>query len=211
MREPHAARRQCGIPVPRRFPLFVMADCNRDVRRWLQALEEARFGVWELDPRLETVHYSPQWKARMGFPRLHAADSTSFWRCRVHPDDVDGMLGSLRRHLDGDADSYAMQFRLRSNGSGYRAVLSRGRVLARDARGHATRMVGTMIDLTARPVARGSHGLVAEEPQAAPWLQQATLHARLGLGKTAAANHAASVVERIDDLLDIALRESSAA
>ena len=179
--------------------------------RWLQALERAQFGVWDLDPRLETVHYSPQWKARFGFPRIHAADSTSFWRCRVHPDDVDGMLGSLRRHLDGHADSYAMHFRLRSNGSGYRTVLSRGRVVARDAHGHATRMVGTMIDLTSRPVARASHGLVAEEPHAAPRVQQTSLHALLGLGEAAAATDAPSIVERIDDLLDIALRESAAA
>lgn len=164
----------------------------QDVRRWLQALEEARFGVWDLDPRLETVNYSPPWKARFGFAGIAAADSTWFWRCRVHPDDVDGMLGSLRRHLEGDTDSYAMHFRLRSNGSGYRTVLSRGRVVARDARGLATRMVGTMIDLTTRPMPRARGALAAD-----------------GARHAAPPQHALAV-EQIDDLLDIAVRESSA-
>ena len=165
-----------------------MVPPARDVQRWLQALEDARFGVWDLDPRQESVRYSPQWKARWGFAGIPAADSTCFWRCRVHPDDVDGMLDSLRRHLDGHADSYAMHFRLRSNGAGYRTVLSRGRVVARDAQGLATRMVGTMIDLTARPLPPALAVPAAAEPF-----------------------DALPLVEQIDDLLEIALRETAAA
>jgi PAS domain-containing protein len=161
--------------------------------RWLLALEQAQFGVWDLDPRLETVQYSTPWKARFGFAGIAAADSTWFWRCRVHPDDVDDMLGSLRRHLDGHADSYAMHFRLRSNGSGYRTVLSRGRVVSRDARGQAMRMVGTMIDLTARPMPPARGELVADGARDASALQLAL------------------PIDQIDDLLDIALRESAAA
>ncbi|MGD9834641.1 MAG: PAS domain-containing protein [Piscinibacter sp.] len=160
--------------------------------RWLQALELAQFGVWDLDPRLETVQYSPPWKARFGFAGIAAADSTWFWRCRVHPDDFDGMLGSLRRHLDGHADRYAMHFRLRSNGAGYRTVLSRGRVVSRDASGLATRVVGTMIDLTTRPMPPHRRPLVAGGARDASALQQAL------------------PIEQVDDLLDIALRESAA-
>lgn len=163
-----------------------MAPPSRDVQRWLQALQDARFGVWDLDPLQERVRYSPQWKARWGFDGVPSADSTWFWRCRVHPADFDGMLDSLRRHLDGHADSYAMHFRLRGNGSGYRTVLSRGRVISRDAQGLATRMVGTMIDLTARPLPRALTESVAAEPF-----------------------DALPLIEQIDDLLDIALRESA--
>ena len=60
------------------------------------------------------------------------------------------MLDALRTHLDGHSSSYEMRFRLRSTGSGYRTVLSRGRIVARDQRGHPTRMVGTMVDLNLR-------------------------------------------------------------
>jgi hypothetical protein len=176
-------------------------------RRWLQALENARIGVWDLDPRLETVHYSPAWKARLGFPRVLAPDSTSFWRCRVHPEDVDTMLLSLRSHLDGHAESYTMRFRLRSNGSGYRTMLSRGRVVERDRHGVATRMVGTMVDLTARPVVTTRHGLASEDPHEAHGSApvRRPLHAVLG----AADPVARALVERIDDLLELALRDAA--
>ena len=182
-----------------------------DERRWLHALENARFGVWDLDPRLESVHYAPAWKAHLGFPRVHAADSTSFWRCRVHPNDMDVMLDSLRRHLDGSADSYSACFRLRSNGSGYRTVVSRGRVVERDARGAATRMVGTMVDLTPRPVVVTRHGLASEDPREAVMAAPARLPLHAALAAGAASEPARTLVDAVSDLLDLALRDAAVA
>lgn len=194
------------FPVPRSpmpLPHHSPEEC-----RWLQALDQARFGLWDLDPQAEVVHYSPTWKARLGFPRLHAADPAAFWRCRVHPDDLGSMLGSLRAHLDGDADSYTMRFRLRSNGSGYRTMLSHGRVVARDAAGVATRMVGTMVDLTARAPTPGAHGLASDEPVDIKAPPRAPLHLLLAspLPRSAAQQ---ALLDRVGDLLDIALRHSA--
>lgn len=135
-----------------------------DEQRWRQAVEGGAFGVWDLDPRLDTVRCSAAWKARLGFPRIHAADNTAFWRCRVHPEDLEAMLSALRAHLDGQATTYEARFRLRSTGAGYRTILSRGRVVARDERGVATRMVGTMVDLTGWPSVVRPHGLALEGP-----------------------------------------------
>lgn len=172
-------------------------------RRWMSALESGGLGVWDLDPRLEQVHYSPQWKQRLGFPRLHEADATGFWRCRVHPEDFDAMLRALRAHLDGSQASYEARFRLRSNGSGYRTVLSRGRVVERDGSGQSRRMVGTMIDLTARDPARGRAGLVHEpwEPERASGPQP--FHALIGTGMT---SDSLRLFDQVHDLLDEATR-----
>ena len=116
-----------------------------------EAADTGALGLWDLRPELETVHYSPQWKSRLGFPEPDGADSTHFWRCRVHPGDLEGMLTAMHAHMRGTEPAYESTFRLRSNGSGYRLVHSRGRVIDRDADGRATRMVGTMVDLTPTP------------------------------------------------------------
>jgi len=184
-----------------------MSDQTRQEACWAIAIENATFGVWDLDPRLDAVHYSRGWKARLGFPRVHAPDSTAFWRCRVHPDDFDPMLGSLRSHLDGCSLNYEVRFRLRSNGSGYRTMLSRGRVVARDNRGNATRMIGTMVDLTGRPATGANYGLATEEPRRADEFSRLPFHAALGV----AAPKSHRLVELIDDLLDVSLREANAA
>lgn len=195
--------------------------------RWRLALEGASFGVWDLDPRAEQVHYSPAWKARLGLVPVDAPDSTAFWRARVHPDDLAPMLGALRAHVDGDTPDYEMQFRLRGGGAGWRTVLSRGRVVERDDRGEALRVVGTMIELSGRPSRPGSGlGERARRSRLSHDLRT-PLHAILGLSyllsqrvgeapadeqrrQLAAIEEAGRhLLERVDDLLDMAVRDGS--
>jgi hypothetical protein len=120
--------------------------------RYQQPISAGELGVWDLRFDRETVHYSAPWKERLGFPDPHAADSTHFWRCRVHPQDLDRMMGAMQAHASAARHTYEARFRLRSNGSGYRLMQSRGRIVERDAAGRPLRMVGTMIDLTGRPL-----------------------------------------------------------
>ena len=59
-----------------------MQHPTSEEQRWRLALETAGFGIWDLSPQIELVHYTPQWKARLGLPALDLPDSTSFWRAR---------------------------------------------------------------------------------------------------------------------------------
>jgi PAS domain S-box-containing protein len=128
-----------------------MKDDLRDLEsRWELAIQNAGFGVWDLDPGEQTVHYSPQWKAMLGYGERDERDSTATWRARVHPDDLEPMLQALQAHLEARTAAYEKEFRLRAADGRYRIVLSRGRVVARDAAGRALRAVGTLTDLTDR-------------------------------------------------------------
>jgi len=119
-------------------------------QRWGMALQSASFGVWDLDPVNERVHYSPQWKQTLGYGSVDEPDSTTTWRARVHPGDLQAMRDALEACLQGRVADYAHEFRLRAADGCYRWVLSRGRVVERDAQGRALRMVGTLTDLTER-------------------------------------------------------------
>jgi PAS domain S-box-containing protein len=119
-------------------------------RRWGLALQSAAFGVWDLDPRAQQVHYSPEWKKMLGYGDADEVDSTATWRERVHPDDLAPMMTALEAHLGGQQNGYEIEFRLRAADGSYRWVLSRGRVVDRDAQGQALRVVGTLTDLTDR-------------------------------------------------------------
>lgn len=192
-----------------------------DESRWRSAIEAGQFGVWDLNPLLDLVHYSPQWKAHFGFPQVFAADSTSFWRCRVHPDDRDAMLVALREHFEGYSATYEMRFRLRSNGSGYRTVLSRGRVVERDHRGDVLRMIGTMVDLTGSLATPASEALASEvvpEPVAAP-SARSPFHQALGVAVSPPWLQPGAAIPNLhdkalylgvlSDLLDLAQREAA--
>ena len=136
----------------------MQSDLRQLEQRWGLALQSAGFGVWDLDVRAHTVHYSPQWKAMLGYADADEADSTAIWRERVHPDDLQPMLAALAGHLVGDEPTYEFEFRLRAADGSYRWVLSRGRVAARDADGAPLRAVGTLTDLTDRREAERLRG-----------------------------------------------------
>lgn len=165
-------------------------------------MEAGELGIWDLRLDLDTVHHSPQWKLRLGFPEPHGADSTHFWRCRVHPADLDSMLLAMREHLGGNRPCYEVSFRLRSNGSGYRQLHSRGRVVQRNAEGRALRMVGTMLDLTPRP-ATPRAGLPEQARADARALPQSPPFHLLLCG--AAACQRQEVLGRVEDLLRASL------
>jgi len=125
-------------------------DLDELEKRWGLAIQSAQFGVWDLDVRAQSVHYSPHWKAMLGYADVDEADATQTWRSRVHPDDLDAMVRSLSAHLEGRQPAYEQEFRLRAADGGYRWVLSRGQVVARDDAGAPLRAVGTLTDLTDR-------------------------------------------------------------
>jgi hypothetical protein len=180
-----------------------------------QAVDAAELGLWDLRVEHETVHYPSAWKAKLGFPDPHGADSTHFWRCRVHPSDLEGMLAAMRAHMHGSEPSYSSTFRLRSNGSGYRHMRSRGRVIERSSDGRATRMVGTIIDLTPRPctpgggLAHGPCGSMAALAAALPFHALVREH-EPGDGGDTAASERRRVLGLVDDLLRATLVELEA-
>ena len=189
-----------------------LMDMKEQALRLREAVDAGELGLWDLRPELETVQYSPQWKVRLGFPDPHSPDSTHFWRCRVHPADLEGMLTVMRAHMRGAEPTYECTFRLRSNGSGYRQVQSRGRVIERAADGRAIRMVGTMVDLTPRPctpqggLPDGPRGPMAGASLGLPF------HVLLGVQQPGAASAAATAAERkrVLDLVDDVVRATLA-
>jgi hypothetical protein len=67
-------------------------------------------------------------------------------------------------------------------------------------------MIGTMVDLTGRASCAANYGLATELPVQAGALHRLPFHAVLG-----GAPESNRLVELIDDLLDVALRDANAA
>jgi PAS domain S-box-containing protein len=121
--------------------------------RWDLAVHSAQFGVWDLDLSADLVHYPPEWKRLLGYPPTDEAEPIAVWRARVHPEDLPGMMEALVGYLEGRHAAYEAEFRLCSADGDWRWMLSRGRIVARDAAGRPLRVVGTLTDLTERRAA----------------------------------------------------------
>jgi diguanylate cyclase (GGDEF)-like protein/PAS domain S-box-containing protein len=75
--------------------------------------------------------------------------SLDWWSSRIHPQDRVRVHDSIARATAGDGDLWESEYRFQHARGGYVFIYAHGFIL-RDGTGRATRMVGSMIDVTAR-------------------------------------------------------------
>src|SRR5688572_9337166 len=104
----------------------------------LQATNE---GHWDWNLRTGEVYFSPRWKEMLGYADDEIPDAVESWRSRIHPDDRQAVELSLDLFIDGFADTYELEHRLRHKDGSWRWIHVRGTAL-RDKDGRALRLVG---------------------------------------------------------------------
>ena len=127
-----------------------LAELRSSQERYALAVRGANDGIWDWDLTAGNAYFSPRWKAMLGYAVEEIGGSPETeWFERVHPDDVGRLRGAIERHLAGRAPHFESEHRIRHASGAYRWVLSRG-VAIRDRDGVATRMAGSMSDITDR-------------------------------------------------------------
>ncbi|QTO22703.1 sensor domain-containing diguanylate cyclase [Burkholderia seminalis] len=113
------------------------------------ALTESGTGVWDRNVETGEIHYSPAWKAMLGYAPHELSNRIEDAYERLHPDDADDVKAAMLAHFESRTDSYEVEHRIRCKDGTYKWIRSRGKVIARDGNGRALRMVGTTTDITA--------------------------------------------------------------
>ena len=121
--------------------------------RWKFALEGAGDGVWDADLSAGTSLYSKRWKEILGYRDDEIGSASDEWTRRIHPDDLPRVLRENQDCIDGKADSFVSEFRMRTKDERWVWILDRGKVVDRSADGKALRMIGTHTDISARKAA----------------------------------------------------------
>jgi PAS domain S-box-containing protein len=120
-------------------------------RFWL-AVQGANDGLWDRHIPSGEYHLSTRWKSMLGYEEQEISDDVEEWRKRIHPDDLEPALAAGRAYIDGETDTYEIEYRLRHKDGTYRWILARGAAL-RDANGKAYRLAGSNTDITERKLA----------------------------------------------------------
>ncbi|HEX2939989.1 MAG TPA: PAS domain-containing protein, partial [Rhodopila sp.] len=113
------------------------------------AIEGSGTGLWDRNVKTGEIWYSPGWKAILGHSQSDLSSNIEEAYGRVHPDDLSYVQAAMQAHFEGRTASYEVEHRLRCKDGSWKWVLSRGKVISRDANGRALRMVGTTTDITA--------------------------------------------------------------
>jgi PAS domain S-box-containing protein len=110
-------------------------------------MEATNDAIWDHDLKNNTVWRNETYYQHFGRPPDDLSITWDWWQSQLHPDDMNRVLGSVREALEGTADRWVEEYRLYNGRGELVHVLDRA-MIARDAEGQATRMLGAMLDVT---------------------------------------------------------------
>ena len=131
---------------------------HREVSSWsldessariVRAARSTSDGLWDWDLTTQHVHYSEKWREVVGIQADDVTGKPEDWLDRIHPEDRQPFESLLAAHLDGHTEALDHEHRVRTSEGTYRWMLVRGLAL-RDADGRATRIAGSMLDVSER-------------------------------------------------------------
>ena len=103
--------------------------------------------IWERDLGSDALSWVGNLESIFGYPRDEVVDHLSWWRDRVHPDDLQRVEETALQAIHGDAPGWSSEYRFRRRDGSWAWVASRC-AIERDDRGEARRAVGAMIDVS---------------------------------------------------------------
>ncbi|MDX9843909.1 MAG: EAL domain-containing protein [Aquabacterium sp.] len=117
--------------------------------RWRFAIDGSEIGLWDWNVPDKTVFFSTRWKTMLGHEDSEVGNALSEWSSRVHPDDLPAVQADVQRLLTTPDAPYSNEHRVRCKDGSYIWILDRGKVVERNERGEAVRVIGTHTDLSA--------------------------------------------------------------
>ena len=120
--------------------------------RYALAARGANDGLWDWDMERGTIYFSPRWKEILGYASGEIGNTPEEWTRRMHPEDAARVQADLQEHLRSPSPHFENEHRVLHKDGTYRWVLARG-VAVRNAAGRATRMAGSLTDVTGRKIA----------------------------------------------------------
>jgi diguanylate cyclase (GGDEF)-like protein/PAS domain S-box-containing protein len=105
--------------------------------------------VWDWDVRTNALWWGGRFREVLGLPHYTKVPHTDAFIARLHPEDRERVVASLKETVQGSADTWECEYRIRHEDGHYLWMHDRGFVI-RDAQGQALRMVGGMADISER-------------------------------------------------------------
>ena len=116
--------------------------------RWQLLAHQTHDILWDWNVLTNDHWWSENAIEIFGHDPVHET-SISAWQSRIHPQDHSRVLTGIQTAITQEQSGWTDEYRFQMRDGSYHDFLDRGRII-RDASGTAVRMIGAMIDVTAR-------------------------------------------------------------
>ena len=119
-------------------------------KRLKYALDASGDGIWDWTPANGKTVYSKAWVEMLGYNEGEIASLASEWSDRLHPDDIEWVFAAISKvtKTPENGDTLSHEYRFRNKKGDYLWILNRAKVVERNEKGEATRVVGTHTNIT---------------------------------------------------------------
>lgn len=116
------------------------------------AVSGGKVGLWAWDAVTGERHASDSWLAMCGYTREEWLSQSDPWQSRMHPDDRERVVGELMSLARGERTSTVaeVESRFLSKSGDWLWLSTRAHVAERDPAGRSVRIVGRILDITAK-------------------------------------------------------------
>ncbi len=122
--------------------------------RMALALDAAAAGLWDLDVKSKRYLINEKLSNILGFSNyveeIIVTEKNNFWEEIIYPDDAAYVKEVFDNFIVGNIDSYICEHRIINLKNEIIWVDSRAKIVSRNSKGKATRIIGTFIDITER-------------------------------------------------------------
>ena len=118
--------------------------------RLSKTLMAANDGMWDWNLKTNEVYFDPRYYTMAGYQVDEFPHRLEEFQNRIHPDDVDYVMGQAGKHLAGETERFIVEFRFKKKNNGWLWILGRGIIVEREPSGEPLRFIGTHTDITQR-------------------------------------------------------------
>jgi PAS domain S-box-containing protein len=104
-------------------------------------------GVWDFNLLTGEVYYNETIYALLGYSEQDMVDNITWWQSNIHPNDKKRVTNEIDDLLVGSNNTWWGEYSFRCKNGSYKKVFER-LYIVRNPEGKATRLIGTMMDLT---------------------------------------------------------------
>jgi diguanylate cyclase (GGDEF)-like protein/PAS domain S-box-containing protein len=126
--------------------------------RYALAARGSNDGLWDWNLQVNSVYFSPRWKAMLGFEETEIGDKPDEWFTRIHEGDRERVKQEIAAHQNGRTPQFESEHRMLHKDGSFRWMLSRG-LAVNNAKGAVHRMAGWQTDITEGKVSDPLTGL----------------------------------------------------
>lgn len=116
--------------------------------RYHSAMQVANDGVWDWNIKTGIVRFDERYYTMAGYEKDDFAFTLEEWQKRVHPDDFHITNKAMQQYIEGQANSYDVEFRFLRKDETYMWIRARGKIIERDEQSNPKRFIGTHSDIS---------------------------------------------------------------